>query len=85
MITDGEKWHYTALKSDETDDGLVRPTKGLSRSSKGITSNHKGDFYCMNCFIYLEHIILLKNMKNCAKIMIFVKYLCLIKKLYFKI
>ena len=49
MITDGEKWHDTALKSEQTEDGLIRPTKSLSRLFKGITSNHKGDFYCLNC------------------------------------
>ena len=37
MITDGEKWHYTAV---------IR----LSRLLRGITSNHNGDFYCLNCF-----------------------------------
>ena len=37
MITDGEKWHYLAVKS-------------LSALLNGITSNHNGDFYCLNCF-----------------------------------
>ena len=37
MITDGEKWHYLAAKS-------------LHALLKGITSKHKGDFYCLNCF-----------------------------------
>ena len=38
MITnDNEKWHYLAVKS-------------LSRLLRGITSNHNGDFYCLNCF-----------------------------------
>ena len=37
MITDGKKWHYLTLKS-------------LSALLKGIASNHKGDFYCLNCF-----------------------------------
>ena len=37
MITDGEKWHYLTVK---TLSGLLR----------GITSNHVGDFYCLNCF-----------------------------------
>ena len=36
MITDGEKWHYLAIKS-------------LPALLKGITSNHKGDFYCSKC------------------------------------
>ena len=38
MITDGtSNWHYLAVKSIS---GLLR----------GITSNHNGDFYCLNCF-----------------------------------
>ena len=37
MITDGKKWHYLTVKS-------------LSALLKGITSNHKGYFYCLNCF-----------------------------------
>ena len=37
MITDGEKWHYLAVKN-------------LSGLFKGITSNHYGDFCCLNCF-----------------------------------
>ena len=37
MITDGEKWHYPTVKN----------LPGLFR---GITSNHKEDFYCLNCF-----------------------------------
>ena len=36
MITDSEKWHYLAVKS-------------LPALLKGITSNHNGDFYCLNC------------------------------------
>ena len=39
MITDGtSNWHYLAVKSIS---GLLR----------GITSNHNGDFYCLNCFL----------------------------------
>ena len=37
MITDGEKWHYLTVKNSP---GLLR----------GITSTHKEDFYCLNCF-----------------------------------
>ena len=37
MISNGEKWHYLAVKS-------------LSGLFTGITSNHKEDFYCLNCF-----------------------------------
>ena len=45
MITNGEKWHEIALKSEPTDDGFNRPIKCLFRLFKGITSNHHGDFY----------------------------------------
>ena len=37
MITDGKKWHYYVVKS-------------LLALLKGITSNHNGNFYCLNCF-----------------------------------
>ena len=37
MITDNEKWHYLAVKN-------------LSGLLRGITSNHDGGFYCLNCF-----------------------------------
>ena len=38
MITDGTaNWYYLAIKNIS---GLLR----------GITSNHNGDFYCLNCF-----------------------------------
>ena len=37
MITDGEKWHYLAVKS-------------LSALFRGITGNNNGEFYYLNCF-----------------------------------
>ena len=37
MITDGEKWHYLAVKN-------------LPGLLKGITSTHEKDFYCLNSF-----------------------------------
>ena len=49
MITDGEKWHYTALKCVRPDDGFNLPIRSLSRLFRGITANHNGDFYCLNC------------------------------------
>ena len=36
-ISDCQKWHYLVVKN-------------LSRLLRGITSNHKEDFYCLNCF-----------------------------------
>ena len=37
MSTDGEKWRYLTVKN-------------LSGLLRGITSTHKEDFYCLNCF-----------------------------------
>ena len=37
MISNGEKWHYLTVKN-------------LSGLLRRITSNHKEDFYCLNCF-----------------------------------
>ena len=50
MITDGEKWHYLVVKN-------------LSGLLRGITSRHKEDFYCLNCFHYYRT----KNKKNMCK------------------
>ena len=49
IITNGEKWHYIALKSVRTDDGFNRPIRSLSRLFRGITSNNHGDFYSLGC------------------------------------
>ena len=49
MISDDEKWHYTALKSEPTEDGFIRPAKSLCRLFRRITSNHDGEFYYLNC------------------------------------
>ena len=51
MITDGEKWHYLTVKNLP---GLLR----------GITSTHKEDFYCLNCF----HFYRTKNKLEAPKI-----------------
>ena len=36
-ITDGEKWHYIALKSERTEDGFNHPIKSLYKPFRGIT------------------------------------------------
>ena len=60
MITDGtSNWHYLAVKS-------------ISGSLRGITSNHNGDFYCLNCFIHTQQKRNLESMKEYVKPMIFV-------------
>ena len=53
MVTDGEKWHYLAVKS-------------LSALFKGITRNNNGDFYCLNSFqSYTTENRLKKHKKVC--------------------
>ena len=49
MITNGEKWHYIALKSVRRDDGFNQPIGSLSRLLRGTTSNSHEDFYCLRC------------------------------------
>ena len=51
MITDGEKWHYLAVKK-------------LSALLKGITSKHRGGFYCLNCFNSYSTIEKFKKHRN---------------------
>ena len=78
MITNGkkndqvDKWHYTAVKSIRTDDGFNRPIRSLSRLFSGVTSNHVGDSYCLGCLHSFQTENTLKNMKDCAIIMIIV-------------
>ena len=50
MISNGENLHYLIVKN-------------LSRLLRGITSNHDGDFYCLNCF----HSYRTKNKLNAHK------------------
>ena len=53
MITDGEKWHYLAIKN-------------LSALFRGITGNNNGDFYCLNSFQpYTTENKLKKHKKRC--------------------
>ena len=53
MITDGQKWHYLAVRS-------------LLALLRGITSNHHRDFYCLNCFhSYSTHNKLKKHERVC--------------------
>ena len=49
-----EERHYLALKSEPVQyngKSCNRPVKSLSRLLNRISSNHVGDFYCLNCFI----------------------------------
>ena len=55
MITDGKKWHYRAVTR-------------LFSLLKGITSKHKGDLYCLNCF--RAYTTKLTVTKRYAKVMI---------------
>ena len=59
MITDGKKWHYLFVKK-------------LSVLLRGITSNHFGDFYCLNCFHSYSRENKLKKDEKYALIMIIV-------------
>ena len=55
MISNGENWHYL----------VVNNLPGLL---KGITSNHKEDFYCLNCFHSYRTKNKLESIKKYVKI-----------------
>ena len=59
MINNGENWHYLVVKN-------------LAGLLKGITSNHKEDFYCLNCFCAYSTKDKLEAHKKYVKIMIIV-------------
>ena len=53
IIDEIEKRHFLALKSESVQyngKSCNRPVKSLSRLLREISSNHKGDSYCLNCF-----------------------------------
>ena len=54
MITDGENWHYLSVKQ-------------WFALFRGITSKHKGKFYCLNCFCSYSIENKLKKHKNVCK------------------
>ena len=66
MISDGQKWHYLAVKN-------------LSGLLRGITSNHKEGLYCLNCFHSYRTENKLESHKKYVKIMIIVMQKCLQK------
>ena len=55
MTSNGENWHYLVVKK-------------LSRLLRGITSNHKEDFYCLIVFVHILQNINSKNIKKYVKI-----------------
>ena len=65
MISNGEDWHYLAVRS-------------LSRLLRGISSNHDGDYYCLNCFHSYRTENKLNAHKKFVKITIIVILKCLV-------
>ena len=51
MISDGEKWHYLAVRS-------------LSALLNGLTSKHKDDSHCLNCFHSFDQKIIRKTYES---------------------
>ena len=65
MISNGENWHYLVVKN-------------LSRLLRGISSNHDGDYYCLNCFTLIGLKINLMYITKYVKITIIVILKCLV-------
>ena len=73
------KQAYISKYNNERDNqvNLLMITDGPCRKSisgllRGITSNHNGNFYCLNCFHSYTTMNNLKSLKRYVKIMIFV-------------
>ena len=72
-ISNGKRWHFLALKSEQEEDSdFIRPTKSLSRSMRGISSNSHENYYCFGCFHLIrrkstleKHTQLCKDNKFC--------------------
>ena len=72
-ISDGDKWHFLALKSEKDDNGdYMRPIKSFSRLMGDISSNNHESHYCFGCFNSFrcqstleKHVKLCKNHKFC--------------------
>ena len=70
MITNGEKWHYIALKSVRTDDGFNHPIRSLSILFREIPTNNDEDLYCLGCLHSFRTKMRLKDVKDYVIIMI---------------
>ena len=79
MITNGEIWHYIALKSVRTDDGFNHPIRSLSILFREIPTNNDEDFYCLGCLHSFRTKIRLKYVKDYVIIMIITMQKCLPK------
>ena len=49
-ISDRKKWHFLALKSEQDNNGFLRPRKSFSRLMAGVSSNTHESHYCFGCF-----------------------------------
>ena len=50
-ISDGDKWHFLALKSDtEENSDCMKPTKSFPKLMRDISSNSHENYYCFGCF-----------------------------------
>ena len=50
QISDGKKWYFLALKSEQDNNGFLRPTKSFSRLMASIPSRNHERHYCFGCF-----------------------------------
>ena len=50
-VSDGDKWHFLALKSDEEENSdCMKPTKSFSRLMRDISSKSHENYYSFGCF-----------------------------------
>ena len=63
VVKNTEEWYDISVKNNNWHYLVVKNIPGLLR---GITSNHNGDFYCLNCFhLYRKKKKLKKHERIC--------------------
>ena len=71
------------IPNEEKEGWLYLAVKKLPALLHGITSKHKGDFYCLNCFHSFRTKINLNLMKKYVKIKISVDLQCHQKRIIY--
>ena len=49
-VSNGNKWHFLALKSEQEENDCMKPTKSFSKLMRDISSNSHENYYWFGCF-----------------------------------
>ena len=68
-VSNGDKWHFLALKSEQEENDCMKPTKRFSKLMRDISSNSHENYYCFGCFHSFRCKPTLEKHTNFVKIM----------------